>query len=186
MYEVRNVSRSGFYAWLKRDRPDREKEGAELVGMGRRVRRLTRAGWLDLRVSSPVPSLTRSTTRPTATAWWTWSGAGSCRPGRTIVVHRHYLNLKSTFGCGAAGHIWPRLLTTIARSSIGRWTVVCLRAWTPTSEMSSFIPMSVTPVFAMINRPHRSIENAAPSEMEHNSLEAIDSKITAMTCFGCL
>jgi transposase-like protein len=69
MYEVRNVSRSGFYAWLKRDRPDREKEGAELVGMGRRVRRLTCAGWSDLRLSSPVPSLTRSRTRPTATAW---------------------------------------------------------------------------------------------------------------------
>jgi hypothetical protein len=34
MCEVLDVSRSGFYAWLKRDRPDREKEDAELVGGG--------------------------------------------------------------------------------------------------------------------------------------------------------
>jgi transposase InsO family protein len=33
MCEVLDVSRSGFYAWLKRDRPDRKEEDAELTGV---------------------------------------------------------------------------------------------------------------------------------------------------------
>jgi putative transposase len=33
MCEVLDVSRSGFYAWLKRDRPDREQEDTELTGV---------------------------------------------------------------------------------------------------------------------------------------------------------
>lgn len=37
MCEVLDVSRSGFYAWLKRDRPDREKEDAELTGVIKKI-----------------------------------------------------------------------------------------------------------------------------------------------------
>ena len=37
MCEVLDVSRSGFYAWLKRVRPDREKEDAELTEVIKKV-----------------------------------------------------------------------------------------------------------------------------------------------------
>jgi transposase InsO family protein len=37
MCEVLDVSRSGFYAWLKRDRPDREKDDAELTEVIKKI-----------------------------------------------------------------------------------------------------------------------------------------------------
>ena len=37
MCEVLDVSRSGLYAWLKRDRSDREKDDAELTGVIKKI-----------------------------------------------------------------------------------------------------------------------------------------------------
>jgi putative transposase len=37
MCEVLDVSRSGFYAWLKRNQSDRERENMELTGVIKKI-----------------------------------------------------------------------------------------------------------------------------------------------------
>ena len=48
MCEVLDVSRSGFYAWLKRNGSDREKEDAELTEVTTKIDQDHRAVWVSI------------------------------------------------------------------------------------------------------------------------------------------